>query len=35
MIAIIPAIANAVTHAIGKRFYEFPITPAKIRGARS
>lgn len=34
-IAIVPAIANAVAHAIGKRFYEFPITPAKIRGARS
>lgn len=35
VIAIIPAIANAVTHAVGKRFYEFPITPAKIRGVRS
>jgi len=35
MIAVIPAIANAVAHAIGKRFYEFPITPAKIRGVRS
>jgi CO/xanthine dehydrogenase Mo-binding subunit len=35
VIAIVPAIANAVTHAIGKRFYEFPITPAKIRGVRS
>jgi CO/xanthine dehydrogenase Mo-binding subunit len=32
-IAIIPAIANAVAHAIGRRFYEMPITPDKIRGA--
>ncbi|MDB5532561.1 MAG: aldehyde oxidase [Hyphomicrobiales bacterium] len=30
MVAIVPAIANAVAHAIGKRFYEFPITPDKI-----
>jgi CO/xanthine dehydrogenase Mo-binding subunit len=30
MIAIVPAIANAVAHAIGKRFYELPITPEKI-----
>jgi CO/xanthine dehydrogenase Mo-binding subunit len=35
MIAIVPAIANAVANATGKRFYEFPISPAKIRGARS
>ncbi|MDH6232171.1 CO/xanthine dehydrogenase Mo-binding subunit [Mesorhizobium soli] len=33
MIAIVPAIANAITHAIGKRFYELPITPEKIREA--
>ena len=33
MIAVVPAIANAVHHAIGKRFYEFPITPEKIRSA--
>ena len=26
---------NAVHHAIGKRFYEFPITPDKIRAALS
>jgi CO/xanthine dehydrogenase Mo-binding subunit len=32
-IGIIPAIANAVAHAIGLRFYEMPITPDKIRGA--
>ncbi|HEY4862369.1 MAG TPA: molybdopterin cofactor-binding domain-containing protein [Xanthobacteraceae bacterium] len=32
-IAIIPAIANAVAHAIGRRFYEMPITPDKIRVA--
>ena len=30
MIAIVPAIANAIAHAIGKRFYELPITPDKI-----
>lgn len=30
MIAVVPAIANAVAHAIGKRFYELPITPEKI-----
>jgi CO/xanthine dehydrogenase Mo-binding subunit len=30
MIAIVPAIANAMAHAIGKRFYELPITPEKI-----
>ena len=35
MIAVVPAIANAVHHAIGKRFYEFPITPDKIRAALS
>lgn len=35
MIPIIPAIANAVHHAIGQRFYEFPITPAKIRDVKS
>ena len=35
MIAVVPAIANGVHHAIGKRFYEFPITPEKIRSALS
>jgi CO/xanthine dehydrogenase Mo-binding subunit len=30
MIAIVPAIANAITHAIGKRFYATPITAAQI-----
>jgi CO/xanthine dehydrogenase Mo-binding subunit len=30
MIAVVPAIANAVAHATGKRFYELPITPEKI-----
>ena len=33
MIAVVPALANAVSHAIGKRFYDLPITPEKIRGA--
>ncbi len=35
VIGILPAIANAVAHAIGHRFYEMPITPEKIRGALS
>jgi CO/xanthine dehydrogenase Mo-binding subunit len=35
MIAVVPAIANAVHHAIGKRFYEFPITAEKIKAALS
>jgi CO/xanthine dehydrogenase Mo-binding subunit len=30
MIPIVPAIANAVTHAIGKRFYATPITAGQI-----
>jgi CO/xanthine dehydrogenase Mo-binding subunit len=30
MIPIVPAIANAIAHAIGKRFYATPITPAQI-----
>ena len=30
MIAVVPAIANAVAHAIGARFYETPITPARV-----
>lgn len=34
-IAAIPACANAVAHALGKRFYEFPISPDKIRQAMS
>lgn len=32
-IPIIPAIGNAIAHATGKRFYEFPITPEKIKRA--
>ncbi|ARQ02520.1 xanthine dehydrogenase family protein molybdopterin-binding subunit [Pseudorhodoplanes sinuspersici] len=35
MIAVVPAIANAVAHAIGKRFYELPITPDKVLKAVS
>ena len=35
MIPIVPAIANAIAHAIGKRFYELPITPEKILKALS
>jgi CO/xanthine dehydrogenase Mo-binding subunit len=31
MCPIAPAIANAITHAIGKRFRDLPITPEKIR----
>jgi CO/xanthine dehydrogenase Mo-binding subunit len=33
MIAVVPAIANAVANAIGKRFYSLPITSEKIREA--
>lgn len=33
MIPIVAAISNAITHAIDKRFYEFPITPEKIKEA--
>jgi CO/xanthine dehydrogenase Mo-binding subunit len=33
MIAIVPAIANAVAHAIGKRFYALPLTSEKVREA--
>lgn len=35
MIPVIPGIANAVAHAIGTRFYHFPLTPEKIRKALS
>jgi CO/xanthine dehydrogenase Mo-binding subunit len=31
MIPVVPAIANAVAHAIGTRFYETPITAARVR----
>lgn len=33
MIAVIPAITNAIAHAIGKRFYSLPITQEKIKEA--
>jgi CO/xanthine dehydrogenase Mo-binding subunit len=35
MIAVTPAVANAVAAATGKRFYELPLTPDKIRGGQS
>jgi CO/xanthine dehydrogenase Mo-binding subunit len=35
MIAVVPAIANAIAHAIGKRFHDLPITADKIREALS
>lgn len=35
MIPILPATSNALTHATGKRFYEFPITATKIQKALS
>lgn len=35
MIPVVPAIANAIAHAIGKRFHELPITPEKILKALS
>lgn len=33
MIPVVAAISNAVTDAIGKRFYHYPITPEKIKEA--
>jgi CO/xanthine dehydrogenase Mo-binding subunit len=30
MIPIVPAIANAIHHATGQRFYDLPVTPEKI-----
>ena len=33
MVPILPATGNALTHATGHRFYEFPITPDKIKKA--
>lgn len=33
MIPIVAATSNAITHAIGKRFYDFPITPKKVTQA--
>lgn len=33
MIAVVPAIANAVAHATGHRFRELPITPDKVQAA--
>jgi CO/xanthine dehydrogenase Mo-binding subunit len=35
MIPIIPAIVNAIAHAIGHRFRELPVTPEKIKEALS
>lgn len=35
MCPVPPAIANAVAHATGKRFYALPITPDKVRAALS
>lgn len=31
MIPVVPAIANAVAHAIGHRFYDLPLKPERIR----
>ena len=33
MVPIIAATGNAIAHAIGKRFYQLPVTPKKIRKA--
>jgi CO/xanthine dehydrogenase Mo-binding subunit len=33
MIAVVPAIANAVAHATGRRVRELPITPEKVLAA--
>ena len=33
MVPVVAAIGNAVTHAVGKRFYRLPVTPEKIKKA--
>jgi CO/xanthine dehydrogenase Mo-binding subunit len=33
MIAVVPAIVNAIAHATGLRFRELPVTPEKVRAA--
>ncbi|WP_342315960.1 molybdopterin cofactor-binding domain-containing protein [Lysobacter sp. FW306-1B-D06B] len=33
MIAVVPAIVNALAHATGHRFRELPVTPEKVRAA--
>ncbi len=33
MIPILPAVGNALTHATGQRFYQFPVTAEKIQAA--
>jgi len=33
MIPVVAAVSNAVSHAVGKRFYHYPITPQKIKDA--
>ncbi len=33
MIAVVPAIVNAIAHATGHRFRELPVTPEKVRAA--
>ncbi|MDD4702629.1 MAG: molybdopterin-dependent oxidoreductase, partial [Desulfovibrio sp.] len=33
MVPVVAATVNAITHAIGKRFYELPVTPEKIKKA--
>lgn len=35
MIAIVPAIVNGIAHATGQRFRNLPVTPEKIRAART
>ncbi|HEV8692804.1 MAG TPA: hypothetical protein VGQ93_01250, partial [Lysobacter sp.] len=33
MIAVVPAIVNAIAHATGLRFRELPVTAEKVRAA--
>ncbi|WP_206611640.1 xanthine dehydrogenase family protein molybdopterin-binding subunit [Bordetella avium] len=33
MIPVVAAVSNAISHAVGKRFYHYPITPQKIQVA--
>ena len=32
---MVAAVSNALSHAVGKRFYHYPVTPQKIKEALS
>lgn len=35
MVPMVAAVSNALSHAVGKRFYHYPVTPQKIKEALS